>query len=89
MTYLSISLNVTLFSLLFHRPLYVLDRQDARIDSFLRAVGLLNRKVSVKTLTKRISSVFGLDFSSSDKYMEEMRLKGTEYLKRVVSNGTV
>lgn len=83
------SYHATLFSLLFHRPFYVLDRQDARIDSLLSAVGLLNRKVSVQTLAERISSVFCLDFGSSDTHIEEMRHKGIEFLKRAVSNGTV
>ena len=81
------SFHATVFSLLFHRPFYVLDRPDARIETLLEGVGLTDRRVSEKTIGERISDVDRLDFAASDLHMVEMREKGIDYLKGILSHG--
>ena len=81
------SFHATLFSLLFHRPFYVLDRPDARIETLLEGAGLIDRRVSVQTVGERISDVDRLDFASSDLHLGEMRQSGIDYLKNILSHG--
>ena len=83
------SFHASVFSILFKKPFYVLNREDhsgdmsSRLDTLLSKFKLEDRKLN--TYEDRVS--FDTDYSHTDKILEEERKKSDEFLRKALDIG--
>ena len=83
------SFHACVFSILFKRPFYVLNREDhsgnmsSRLDTLLSKFKLEDRKLN--SYEDRVS--FDIDYSHTDKILEEERKKSDEFLRKALNIG--
>lgn len=83
------SFHACVFSILFKRPFYVLNREDhsgnmnSRLDTLLSKFKLEDRKLN--SYEDKVS--FDIDYSNTDKILEEERKKSDEFLRKALNIG--
>ncbi len=83
------SFHGTVFSILYKRPFYVLDREQqgksmsSRLDTILKKFNLENRKLT--SYDKEVE--FNIDFSNTDNILKEEREKAMNFLKNSLGIG--
>ena len=83
------SFHACVFSILFKRPFYVLNREDhsgnmsSRLDTLLSKFKLEDRKLN--SYENKVS--FAIDYSHTDKILEEERKKSDEFLRKALNIG--
>lgn len=83
------SFHACIFSIVFKRPFYILNREDnmknmsSRLDTLLSKFKLEDRKLN--SYEDKVS--FDIDYSYTDKILEEERKKSDEFLRKALNIG--
>ncbi len=76
---LTSSFHGTVFSLLYHKPFYVLNgKADNRIAPILSKIGLLNRSLEVLSDVNRVT-IENIDITPVNNFLDEMRMNSRAY----------
>ncbi len=77
------SFHGTVFSIMFKKPFFAIrGMKDARIKTLLESFSLCDRAVDINDIEEKCNNAFDVDFKDCDKYLEELREKGLEFLKQ-------
>lgn len=83
---LSSSFHGTVFSIIYRKPFYSIRKangdeikDDDRIKTLLQEFNLMDRQIDINSVNS-IENPFNIDYSKSEKYIEEARKRSIEYL---------
>lgn len=81
------SFHCTVFSILFKRPFFCINVQnEERLSSLLEITGLEERHINNNNIEQKVEGVFDkINFEYAHNKLEEERLAGISYLKKVLS----